>query len=116
MKLNYLLLLTTGDTLETLGTEQSCDDPLLGDHSKRLNENDGFPDQGTVMYVCDPEFFGQSGSYTTVKCNRGQWYGVVPILGGEPCVSYDRLQDDGLTLYELGSNEWNKNFRLKYKH
>ena len=67
MKLNYLLLLTTGDTLETLGTEQSCDDPLLGDHSKRLNENDGFPDQGTVMYVCDPEFFGQSGSYTTVK-------------------------------------------------
>ena len=41
---------------------------------------------------------------------------MVPILGGEPCVSYDRLQDDGLTLYELGSNEWNKNFRLKYKH
>ena len=67
MKLKYLLLLTSGEALETLGTEQACDDPLLGDHSKRLNENDGFPDQGTVMYVCDPEFFGQSGSYTTIK-------------------------------------------------
>ena len=69
MKLSHLLVLTvtTTDALDTLGTELPCEDPLLGANSKRLNENDGFPDQGTVMYVCDPEYFGQSGSYTTIK-------------------------------------------------
>ena len=85
MKLLGLLVLGR-ECLETHNVEIACEDPLLGANSKRLNENDGFPDQGTVMYVCDEPFFGQSGSYTTIKCAHGQWYGVVPILGGEPCV------------------------------
>ena len=67
MKLSHILLLTATDALDTIGAEWPCEDPLLGENSKRLNENAGFPDQGTVMYVCDPEFFGQSGSYTTIK-------------------------------------------------
>ena len=41
---------------------------------------------------------------------------MVPVLGGEPCVSHDRLDADGLIEYELGSNEFNKAYRLKYKH
>ena len=41
---------------------------------------------------------------------------MAPILGGEPCVSHDRLATDGLIEFELGSNEFNKAYRLKYKH
>ena len=66
MKL-FLPIILGAEALETFGTGLNCEDPLLGENSKRLNENVDFPDQGTVMYVCDPEYFGQSGSYTTIK-------------------------------------------------
>ena len=51
-----------------------------------------------------------------IKCIRGHWHGVVPLLGGEPCVSHDQLKADNMLEHKVGSSLWNKEFRLKYKH
>ena len=51
-----------------------------------------------------------------IKCIRGHWHGVVPLLGGEPCVSHDQLKTDNMLEHKIGSSVWNKEFRLKYKH
>ena len=51
-----------------------------------------------------------------IKCIRGHWHGVVPLLGGEPCVSHDQLKADDMLEHKIGSTVWNKEFRLKYKH
>ena len=51
-----------------------------------------------------------------IKCIRGHWHGVVPLLGGEPCVSHDQLKTDDMLEHKIGSTQWNKEFRLKYKH
>lgn len=41
---------------------------------------------------------------------------MVPLLGGEPCVSHDQLKADDMLEHKIGSTVWNKEFRLKYKH